>query len=74
MQPDLRLENGTLKAITGQQAVGVDLDKLGDEWRMYQLETIPEDWHMKGEEPLLKLEFGNFQIPIRSGLLSSTLS
>ena len=54
MQPDLRLENGTLKAIktlVSKLNVGVDLDKLGDEWRMYQLETIPEDWHMEGEEP-----------------------
>ena len=29
----------------------MDLDKLGNEWRMYQLETIPEDWYEEGEEP-----------------------
>ena len=54
LQPDLRLENWTLKAIktlASKLNVGVDLDKLGDEWRMYQLETIPEDWYMEGEEP-----------------------
>ena len=54
LQHDLRLQNGTQKAIktlASKLNVGVDLDKLGDEWRMYQLETIPEDWHMEGEEP-----------------------
>ena len=29
----------------------MDLDKLGDEWRIYQLETITEDWYREFEEP-----------------------
>ena len=31
--------------------VSVDLDKLSDEWRIYQLETITEDWYKEFEEP-----------------------
>ena len=29
----------------------MDLDKLSDEWRIYQLETITEDWYKEFEEP-----------------------
>lgn len=29
----------------------MDLDKLSDEWRIYQLETITEDWCKEFEEP-----------------------
>ena len=44
-QPDLCLENGTLKASKHCM--------LGDEWRICQLhvETIPEDWYTEGERP-----------------------
>ena len=44
LQPDLCLQNETLKA---NQNTG----QLGYESRICQLETIPEDWYTEGERP-----------------------
>ena len=54
LKPDARSEDWTLKAIkilAKKLNVSVDLDKLADEWKLYQLETIPEDWYREFEEP-----------------------
>ena len=54
LKPDARSEDWSLKAIkmlAKKLKVSVDLDKLSDEWRIYQLETITEDWYKEFEEP-----------------------
>ena len=54
LKPDARSEDWSLKAIkilAKKMKVSVDLDKLFDEWRNYQLETITEDWYKEFEEP-----------------------
>lgn len=54
LKPDARSEDWSLKAIkilAMKLKVSVDLDKLSDEWRIYQLETVTEDWYKEFEEP-----------------------
>lgn len=54
LKPDAPSEDWTLKAIkilVKKLNVSVDLDKLADEWKLYQLETIPEDWYKEFEKP-----------------------
>ena len=38
----------------------MDLDKLSDEWRIYQLETITEDWYKEFEEPQKFIRIDHF--------------
>ena len=54
LTPDARSEDWMLKAIkilAKRLKVRVDPNKLADEWRIYQLETITEDWYIEFEEP-----------------------
>ena len=54
LKPDVRLEDWTPKPIrilAKELKVSVDLDNLADEWRIYQLENVPVDWHIETEEP-----------------------
>ena len=54
LKPDARSEDWSLKAIkilAKKLKVSMDLDKLSDECRIYQLETITEDWYKEFEEP-----------------------
>ena len=54
LKPDVRSEDWAPKAIrilAKELKVSVDLDNLADEWRIYQLENIPVDWHIETEEP-----------------------
>jgi len=48
LKPEACSEDWTLMAIrilARKLIVGVGLDKLADEWRIYQLEPIPKDWY-----------------------------
>ena len=54
LKPDAGSEDWSLKAIkilAKKLKVSMDLDKLSDECRIYQLETITEDWYKEFEEP-----------------------
>ena len=54
LKPDVCSEDWApkvIKILAKELKVNVDLDNLADEWRMYQLEKIPEDWHTETEEP-----------------------
>lgn len=52
LKPGARSEDWSLKAIkilAKKLKVSVDLDKLSDDRRIYQLETITEDWYKEFE-------------------------
>ena len=54
LKPDASSEDWSLKAIkilAKKLKISVDLDKLSDKCRIYQLETITEDWYKEFEEP-----------------------
>ena len=63
LKPDVRSEDWAPKAIrilAKELKVSVDLDNLADEWRIYQLENIPEDWHTQTEEPRKPIRVDHF--------------
>ena len=63
LNPDVSSEDWAPKAIrilAKELKVSVDLDNLADEWRMYQLENIPVDWHTETEEPRKPIRFDHF--------------
>lgn len=63
LKPDARSEDWSLKAIkilAKKLKVSVDLDKLSDEWTIYQLETITEEWYKEFEEPQTFIRVDHF--------------
>jgi len=63
LKPDVRSEDWALKAIrilAKELKVSVDLDNLADEWRIYQREKMPVDWHIETEEPRKPIRVDHF--------------
>ncbi|PFX25307.1 hypothetical protein AWC38_SpisGene10081 [Stylophora pistillata] len=63
LKPDAHSEDWSLKAIkilAKKMKVSVDLEKLSDEWRIYQLETITEDRYKEFEEPQTFIRVDHF--------------
>ena len=63
LKPDVRSEDWAPKSIiilAKHLKVSVDLDNLADEWRIYQLENIPEDWHLQTKEPRKHIRVDHF--------------
>ena len=49
-----------IKILAKRLKVSVDPDKLADEWRVYQLETITEDRYIEFEEPEKLIRIDHF--------------
>ena len=49
-----------IKILAKRLKVSVDPDKLADEWRVYQVETITEDWYIEFEEPQKLIRIDHF--------------
>ena len=41
-----------IKLLTNKLHLGVDLDKLSDEYKIFQLEAISEEWYMEEAKPI----------------------
>ena len=90
LNPSCRSANWAQKAIKDLATklhVGVNLTRLCDEWRMYQLDEIPEDWRTTVEQPEkpvrvdiywnkvsgLKDDFGEVKYPLVLKVVKSAL-